>query len=334
MKIPNNSDQSPCLFNLIVYTEDTQRTHYFQGVIELIIEQFPCRVIFIQANPSAQQNLVRYQPLEMKNSKGTMEGNQFLIEVSGQEVRRTYLLLPPLFVPDLPIYLIWGRDPEIISPELQSFATRLIVDSEVTENLEKFSAEMLNQLHSASIPIVDMNWARIGGWRYILAQIFDSPERLEQLNTADSIRIVYNHLSNDVLSHPETQAVYLQSWLAACLKWQWKKSQKVDQEWTIDYESHDAKHTITFASDQRNDLPSEELLEMEIHGLKDYECHIKRTRIDEIEVRACNQFQCELPFVLLMPTLRSGRHFIQEIFYQKISPHYLPTLQLMNLSMR
>ena len=35
--------------------------------------------------------------------------------------------------------------------------------------------------------------------------------------------------------------------------------------------------------------------------------------------------------VLLMPTLKSGRSFMQEIFYQKVSEHYLEMLKLINL---
>ncbi|MCP5507554.1 MAG: hypothetical protein H7A37_04555 [Chlamydiales bacterium] len=45
-----------CLFNLIIYTHEKRREEYFRNLVDTIIEKFPCRVIFIQADGNANEN--------------------------------------------------------------------------------------------------------------------------------------------------------------------------------------------------------------------------------------------------------------------------------------
>ena len=77
-------------------------------------------------------------------------------------------------------------------------------------------------------------------------------------------------------------------------------------------------------------LESEEIVEVKVLG-PDYHCNLKRISADQVQIHASNQYQCLLPFILIMPTLRSGRTFIQEIFYQKVSDQYAPMLNLLSL---
>lgn len=314
----------PCLFNLIVYTEKPHQTEYFKEVVRLITTQFSCRVLFIQGNPQSKEDRLN---LEME------QDNHIFIEASGKEINRVYFLLLTLFVPDLPIYLLWGQDSTAgsILPHLRPFATRLIFDSESAQNLACFCDEILNLTHSTTMDVIDLNWARTMGWRDILAQIFDSPERFEQLQTAHEIKIDYQDAPNDHSFHPESRALYLQAWLASCLKGHLKKQEKKNGTLILHYEMGERKQEIRLMPRLEEKFPPEEILSIEILGEKDYTCQIKRTALDQVEVHAYNQFQCELPFTLFMPTLRSGRRFIQEVFYHKMSAHYQPTMELIRL---
>lgn len=324
-----------CLFNLIVYTQEARRATYFAEITKKIKTQFPCRIIFIQGNPSAKENSLQVQTKTEKNQDGSgFVCDEIHIEAKGQDINRVSFLILPLFVPDLPIYLLWGQDPTTeytILPHLESFATRLIFDAETTEDLQQFSHNMLDRIHSSSIPIIDMNWARIEGWREVLAQIYDSPERLEQLATAYQFIVRYNNRPSELFEHPETQAIYLQAWLASRLGWNFVRAEKENHSQILYYQSAQKSHRIQLIPTLNAKFEAEEIIELEVQGDQDYECHIKRLNIDQVKVQASNQFQCELPFILLMPTLQSGRSFMQEIFYQKISAQYEAMLKFISL---
>lgn len=334
LKLQTRSDASKaCLFNLIVYTQEARRTEYFHNIVKLITTQFPCRIIFIQNNPSSKENYLRVRVSTEKSQKEPdLSWDNIFIEVAGEDIHRVYFLLLPLFIPDLPIYLLWGQSPsteQSILPHLEDFATRLIFDSETSEDLQQFTQNMLKRISHSSIQIVDMTWARIEGWREVLAQVFDSPERLDQLATADLIQIFYNDKHSDLFLHHETQAIYLQGWLASRLGWEFEKAEKENH--LLYYKSSQKTHRIELISQTNQEFEAEEILRLTVKGTNDYECDLKRTTFDQIEVHASNQSQCELPLNLLMPILRSGRNFMQEVFYQKTSEHYVAMLKLISL---
>lgn len=324
-----------CLFNLIVYTQEPRRTAYFTEMVKKIRKQFPCRIIFITSNPAVKEDYFHVETLkESAGDESSSLCEHISIKTSGRDINRIYFLLFPLIVPDLPIYLLWGQDPtteQTILPHLEGFSTRLIFDAEATENLQQFSLDMFSRLHPSSIEFVDMNWARIGGWREVLAQIFDSKERFEQLATADNLEFSFNGLHNDLFLHPETQAIYLQAWLASRLKWEFSRAEKDDGIQLLYYEFAGREKEVRLSSKAEKNLEGGEILSINIQGDNGYDCHIQRTASDQVKVQASNQFQCELPFILLMPTLKSGRNFMQEIFYQKMSSQYRPMLELISL---
>ncbi|MBA2368278.1 MAG: 6-phosphogluconolactonase [Candidatus Protochlamydia sp.] len=318
-----------CLFNLIIYTQETCRADYFKEMGRMIMEQFPCRIIFIQGDRSSKESYLRQKILTepLKDSYAPI-----LIEAAGDDLIKAPFLVLPLFVPDLPIYLLWGEDPTTenkILPHLQKFATRLIFDSECTEDLTLFSQHMQEML-AASTEIVDMNWARIGGWRELIAQIFDSKERLKQLETASNIKIIYNNVHSPFFTHPDTQAIYLQGWLASRLGWEFLNSKKEKDHLKLYYQKDQKPVQIDLIGKSRPDLLPEEIIEIEGSNQETFVCQIIRKEKNQVIVHTSNQYQCELPFSLFLPTLRTGRSFMQEIFFQKVSGHYREMLSLIS----
>lgn len=335
LKGQSSGKKGACLFNLIVYTHDVRRTAYFTEMIKIIRTQFPCRIIFIMGNPLSKEAYFQVESVSEKNAdEGGFICDQIFIKAAGQDINRVYFLLFPIFVPDLPIYLLWGQDPTTeytILPHLEYFARRLIFDAEATEDLQQFSRDMLNRLNSSSVQIIDMNWARIRGWREVLAQIYDSPERLEQLITANFIELKYNNQPNELFIQSGIQAIYLQAWLAARLGWHFLRAEKEDLSQILYYQNNQKTCRIQLTPIADSSFEAEEIIEIEVKGDNEYECHIKRISFDQVKVQASNQIQCEVPFLLLIPTLRSGRGFMQEIFYQKASDQYQPMLKLISL---
>jgi len=329
----NPTQLKACLFNLIVYTHEPRRTEYFKKVVDLFKDQFPCRIFFIVADPDRSESNLDVEVLSTPLKSNTaFSCDHMIIKAAGQAISEVPFLILPFFVPDLPIYLLWGQDPtteNAILPHLLLYATRLIFDSECSKNLVRFSHEMLKTLASTSIPMIDMNWARISGWREVLAQTFDIHERVEQLSTASSIVIVYNDYPNPLFFHPETQAIYFQSWLACRLGWKFLKLSK-EEGFNLFYETQEGQVHIRLLPEPHQEFSSEGLLRLEITGKNDYHCILRRSSDQQVIVQASNQYQCELPLSLVLPSIDSGRMFMQEMFYQKMSEHYSQMLALIS----
>lgn len=327
---PNDTQGKASLFNLVVYAHDSKRLDYFKKIVDLVMDQFPCRIIFIQSD---EHNT--HTSLEVRvpsNSKGT--ANQICVTATGEGLDRVPFLIFPHLIPDLPIYLFWSEDltkDAQVLPFLKGLATRIIIDSENTEDLQQFSQSILKQLDSSPTELVDMNWVRIAGWRQIISRAFDSKDRVNLLRKATSIRIVYNDLYDPHFSQPKTQAIYLQAWLSSCLGWNFEKARMGKEKTILYYVNEDAiPIRIDLEPQLRKDLPPEEIIEVEISDPKNYDCIFSRKNISEIGVKASNQYQCLLPFTLLLPNLQSGRSFMQEIFYQRISNQYPKVLKMIS----
>lgn len=324
-----DSQRKPCLFNLIVYHHGSRRLDYFKELIAKIQKQFPCRIIFIHEDDRVDEtSLFTQASIEKQQDENQISSDLISIQVGKKRLPLLPFLILPLFIADLPIYLLWGQDFQIenpLFPSLRKFANRIVLDSETTTDLQVFSAKVLEQF-SPSLPIIDMNWIRLGGWRDVLAQTFDSPQRLEQLVTAQEIQIYYNLLPSDISLHQENQAAYLQAWLASRIGWQWQRMERVQQILTIYYTHPEGMLSLQLIPTNQPKFASQEITDMKIFGHDGYQCHLKRGD-NQVKVEAFNQFQCELPFSLFMPQTPSIRNFIQETFYHKISDHYLAMLQ-------
>ena len=166
----SNECVKACLFNLIVYTHDPNRVDYFKKITSLIKEQFPCRLFFIEGSTAFPRERLT---LNSKQKEGKERGscNSIYICAGEDQLLHIPFLLLPLLIPDLPIYLLWGQNPaasSIILPSLEKLASRLIFDAEESWNVQEFAANLVNKILSSPAEIIDMNWARISGWREVL----------------------------------------------------------------------------------------------------------------------------------------------------------------------
>lgn len=325
---PDANQTKASLFNLIIYVHDPNRLAYFKQILDKISDQFPCRIIFIQRDDNQQNTLKAEVAVEVKGVS-----DQLSIKAGGEGLKRVPFLIYPHLIPDLPIYLFWSPDltkDTAILPHIKQFATRIIIDSENTNDLQNFCRSILNQLQISSRDVVDMNWFRISGWKQILARAFDSKDRVDLLQQATYVRIAYNHQPDPSISQPKTQAIYLQAWLASCLGWKFVKIYCTGEKTVLQYEGSSPVE-VCLEPKIRNEIPNEEILEFEISDPQHYECLFFRKNITEISVKASNQYKCLLPFIMLLPSLQSGKSFMQEVFYQRISEQYSKTLKMISL---
>lgn len=331
LTLPPAPNQKASLFNLIIYTNESRRTAYFQDIVRIVSSQFPCSVIFIHADENAKASNIKVTIGSEKDTK--LVPNQIMIDASGEGLKQVPFIIFPYLIPDLPIYLIWAKDPTTehnVLPHLQKYASRLIFDSECTENLQQFSQNLLAaRAGDAPLQLTDMNWARIRGWREVLMQTFDTQERTDQLAASTSIKIVYNSRPSDISIHPETQAFYLQAWLASQLKWTFDRLQKEGRNFIFSYHTPEHPIQVRLQGDMNHKFASEEIMEFEASSDSFLYSLIRRG--DTQVIVHCNTLdRCELPFTLHLPTIWNARNFMQEIIYKITSKQYFNMLRLIS----
>ena len=311
-----SNKQKASLFNFIIYTHEERRVPYFRELVDKVIEKFPCRIIFIKGNTFKGEDDFKTE-VSIKSS-GSIVCDHIEIHAGGTHlVQVPYYILPHL-EPDLPIYLLWGQDPTSeneVLPRLVEYADRLIFDSECTSALQSFCGNIMENLGSFPCQVLDMNWARLAGWRYVMMETFDSPERIKQLRGAKEIVITYNNRETDAFQHNRIQADYLQGWLATRMGW--TASDKV---------------TIKLTPINSNNFNPGAITELQIQTQSGHKFEFKRPvdQPSQVVVNISSHDKCWLPFTLPIPTQSKGSSFIQQLLYAHPSDHYLDMLKILS----
>lgn len=331
----DKSRQKACLFTLIIYASDPRRAQYLQELVDTILDKFPCRIIFIKVEiSSTKPNFhVEVSTVLIGNvkQKSTIACDQISIEASPDQLFRVPFLVTPHVIPDLPVYLLWGQNPfeeNIIFPSLQPLASRVVFDSECSDNLNNFCKEMLDNLQTLKIDVVDINWALISNWRDMLFELFSTPEKVAELQRCKSLTIHYNRSATERVQHPEIRAIYLQGWLASQLQWKSRKITTSSEQMTLLYDGPNNPIEVILIPGNYKDLPSGGISSLEILLTDGNSYFINRKpNISQVVVHASSTIECQLPFTLPLPNIHRGLTFIKEIFYSKPSLHYRDMLK-------
>jgi glucose-6-phosphate dehydrogenase assembly protein OpcA len=323
-----------CLCTLVVYIPDQDHALFLKKMVHSFIEKFPCRIIFIQGLPANEDNSLR---VSVSNAivgvgKVSITCDQISIDVGKKQVHRVPFIVLPHLVADLPIYFLWGQDPTTekdILPKLQKYATRLIFDTSGVADLKAFSQRMQVLLDSQhNLGFMDMNWARIHGWRQVLSQVFDTQDKSLQLRYSKTIQINYNGRTEGCFKQSEMQVMYLVGWLAAQMQWKLVDSKQNGNQRCLSYNNGKNKLVITLSPQSKADLPSGEILEVEIVGgdEKMYS-FLPVCNLPKVVVHISTDEKCELPFVIALPDLKRSSSMIKTILYHETSAHYKHMLQ-------
>lgn len=339
--IPQHAKPSKaCLFTLILYAREERRANYLQELIDTILDKFPCRIIFIQGDKETATSYfhVKVSTVISGQSSGAKGAavacDQILIEASQDQLFRAPYVVVPHIVPDLPVYLLWGQNPfeeKDIFPHLQPYASRVIFDSECADNLALFCEEMQASLDSLKMDIMDINWALASNWRDMLIQLFDTPEKFQQLNDCKSLIIQYNGKKTETMRHPEIRALYLQGWLACCLKWRYREAEKHEDSVVISY--FGAIHPVVVALTAQDipDQPPGAIMSIEIATATGHSYYASRKgNLPQVLIHASAKETCELPFTLPLPNVYRGLNFMREIFFSKLGEHYREMLTIIS----
>ncbi len=212
------------LVNLAVYCEEPGSLSKNTQLMAKITENHACRAIVIEADCKAQENHVA----------AWISAHCHVSSVGGKEVCSEQIsfllkggctgLLPSIVFShldsDLPFYLWWQEEfREPMDSQLWAWVDRVIYDSQRWKN---FRAQM-SLLESAEqeakqrIVLCDLNWTRLDGVRFALAQFFDHPASHHNLAKINRVRV-------DFAPGFRSTALLFAGWLAAQLNWQSEKT--------------------------------------------------------------------------------------------------------------
>lgn len=305
------------LFNLLVITPKNPHTEYVRTITHKVLERFPSRVIFITLDSSEDQldAAVSLTP-GAKGGQGAYDVVCDFIEITAgkKNVQKIPFLILPHLLPDLPNYILWNEDPghdNPLSHALEKWATRIIFDSEVADNLATFARALLE--HSRVCEIADLNWARTVNWRELLASTFYSPERLAALQQAQKITITYNAQETTLFCHTKIQALYLQSWLATQLGW-------------------NELNRFEIKAEKKPELPPGTVISMDIFTSN--ATHFAFCRDpqfpNQVKTIICDTEKCEIPTKYIFSKTQSGLSLVNEITHNGTSPHFFKVLEFLS----
>ena len=324
-----------CLFNLIVYTHDNQRIEYFQSLVRLVIEKLPCRIIFVKGQTNGDGDYLHTNVSAETSHVGNsvIACDLITIESAGAHLERVPFIILPNIVPDLPVYLLWGHNPnedDHILPTLQKFATRLIFDSECITDLPTFSRNLLQRMEVFQPEVADMNWARTRGWRDAISQIFNTEEKVRTLTHAKRVQIVFNHRETSAFHHCDTQALFIQGWLAAQLNWKLQSFERSEGNRRITYNSGGREVIVILSPGLADQHSPGTLLSFEVDGSNGE--HVKCERQPDsklVRVQESTAEQCAVPYKLLLSRLAVNQSLMNEVLYENLGNHYQNMLKLL-----
>ena len=314
------------LFNLIVYTKFSPRTDYFRNIAQKVVEKFPCRTLFISHDPDSPQPYLKtaISVASPSAEEASIACDQIDIGVAGPDLERVPSIILPHLIPDLPIYLLWAEDPSVphlLFPILAKLSTRIIFDSESADNLLDFAKTILDLHQKTGIDVGDLNWARTGGWRDLVASTFDTSQRQDLLKKITLLKIVYNARETEFFCHLKIQAMYLLAWASNRLGWKFEKAAPT----YFQFQSVDAR----IQSEKWEKLGPGTVISVALHTS---DGHIfEAGRIPDayhcVKIQFSSDEQCDLPFRYVLGQTATGQSLVNEICTKGTSKHYLEMLK-------
>lgn len=191
------------------------------------------------------------------------------------------------------------------------------------DNFQDYSLAILKLMEKGNICISDLAWTLGSGWRDIIANVFHTPERVDQLFRAKFIRISYNRGPLQSKLGAASLAIYLQGWIGARFNWKIKDVEKIEGNIRISYERFTHNTIALLIPEERNDLPPGAITSIEIESENNIEFIFKRMNENNL-VKIWLNFsdQCELPSRLLFNQVNQEQMVIDELFRRGCSEHY------------
>lgn len=322
------------LFNLVVYSQDPNRTRFLQEILKSIVEKFPCRIIFIKCDQNSASDFLTVKVSDELTKAGNKAVicDHIVIETSLQQLQRVYFIILPHLLPDLPIYLLWGHDPmaeKVIFPRLHPYASRLIFDSDFIVDPTQFSRKILALMKEyPHLDVIDINWVRCHDWRNVMRQVFCTEKAISDLSKNKGIQIRYNSKNTEIFEHPELQSLYLANWLEGQLKWQEVAIKQAEHEFLLKFKKDDNEFIVRIIPQEYPQFAPGTIVEVEITCPNDLTYLLTPVpNAAKAVVHISSPETCELPYTLPMTSFKKGFSCVTELLFDHTSNHYKNMLQ-------
>jgi len=204
------------LINLAIYTEDPLSVGANTELISEIATEHACRALLVIANPAASAPQAKawisaHCHLAGKGRQVCSE--QITFQLDGDLVAALPNIVFSHLDSDLPLCFWWqGNFREPLDKKLWAWVDRLIYDSATWEDAAtQFPlVKKIGCLTETRTILCDLNWTRLFGIRFALAQLFDHAIALAHIGSIRKVTISAPH---------RTTGLLLLGWFASQLGW-------------------------------------------------------------------------------------------------------------------
>jgi len=328
-----NNKLRACLFNLVVYVDDSVRAAYFRNLVQLVIKKFPCRILFVETEPHSTFDRLEAEVSAVSSGdiQHSFACDQIAIRAAGKAVEKIPFILYPHILPDLPVHILWGGDPKAengLLNKLLPISDRIIFDRESDKDPIKFAQAMLMQIESLRLEVSDVNWARLRRWRDAFIHIFHTEERLTTLEKAREITITYNSrlCSGGIIN--VMQATYLQAWISTQLGWSFVKKNESNGNLFFFYTTPHGQCVIKIGSKFIDELSPGAIINFELSSHNDHHLFVSRNKHSRvIKIESSSPEKCEIPVELLLSASSGDLMMMREILFDSAGEHYKAMLE-------
>lgn len=299
------------LINLAIFTDRPESVEANTTLIAEIATEHACRAILIFANPDATEPQARAWISAHCHFAGGAKGGerqicseQITFQLDGDMLTALPSIVFSHLDSDLPL-VFWrqGSFRKPLNEKLWSRVDRLIYDSaDWADPAEQFGiVREIGTFTETRTILCDLNWTRLLGTRYALAQLFDHSCVLAHRKGIRSVTIQTSHRLSGLL---------LLGWLAAQIGW--KHQHLLGRESFVSAEGHAIEFSIEV-------VPGETISRC---AFASEGAHFEITRepgSSYYQARVCGDASCEAPMlvsagkskltdILLMELSRGGKH--------------------------
>ena len=211
----DDSKTRASLINLAIYTEDESAASQNTDLISKIATEHACRALLILANPESSESRAQAWINAHCHVAGKRQicSEQITFQLEGEAASALPNVVFSHLDSDLPLCFWWqGEFHEPLDEKIWAWVDRLIYDSAEWKNpAAQFEiADRIAALTETRTVLCDLNWTRLLGVRFALAQFFDHSFALQHLRHIERVTITAAKKSTGLL---------LLGWLAAQLDW-------------------------------------------------------------------------------------------------------------------
>lgn len=220
------ADLRASTINLITVTDSAEGVRRIEAALLELYGFAPSRVLMLnldQSRPPGDFKIgVSLPELATDRSRPPARFELARVTAAPEQAVSLASIASPLMLPELPVYLFWPGGTLIESPlfsELIQIADRLVIDSSLLVDAETNLWAIGRLIDAPRGPIVgDFAWQRLTPWRTLLAQFFDHPDALPELERIEEVELI-GRLAGKNGQSGRTAALLLAGWLASNLDW-------------------------------------------------------------------------------------------------------------------